>query len=231
MAGASDSVPRSSILRKQVVALTGILLVGYVVMHLAGNTLLFAGPTTFNHYAQKLHDLGPLLWVARIVLLVGFLVHVVLTVQLTLENRAARGGKYAVSASKTDNTFAKKSMIYTGVPIFLFLLLHISDFTLGDHHGDPSVVAGVNDGESLGLFGLVWNGFLQPWRSGVYIVSVILVGLHLSHGVQSLFQSLGFSHAVWTPRIRTISLVLGAIVAIGFGSIPIYVLIARTPGV
>lgn len=220
---------RSSIVRKQIVAATGILLVGFLIAHLMGNLLLYAGPEAFNNYSKKLHDLGPLLWVLRAGLLAVFLAHVYLAIRLTGENHAARGDRYAVAASKGEGGFAKKSMIYTGLLVLAFILLHLYDFTFRSKTGDPTIIPGVNGGESLGLYGLVWNSFLQPWHAGLYIFAMIVLCLHLSHGIRSLFQTLGVSHDRYTPKIEKIGLALAILIAVGFISIPIMVNVVRTP--
>lgn len=229
MASYIASLCRSSVFRKQLVAVTGIAMVGFLLGHLVGNLLILVGPEAFNGYAAMLASIPELLWVARVGLIVSLILHVYFTVMLTIENRAARGSRYAVQKSKGDAFVARKFMVLTGGLVFFFLFLHLRDFTLGDKVGDPSVIPGVNNNESLGLFGLVWNSFLQAPRSILYILAVSCVGLHFSHGVQSLFQTLGLNHDRYTPTIEKLSLGLGAAIAVGFSIIPLYVLITRVP--
>lgn len=224
---------RSSILRKQIVAVTGLMLVGFLAAHLAGNFLIFLGPEAFNGYSDKLHAIPELLWLARLGLIAAFLIHVILTIQLTLENWRAPGGRYAVSGSKSEESlkFAKKTMIYTGVLLIFFIGMHLSDFTLSDKDGAASIVT-VGDETSprnLGLYGLVWNSFLVPRRAVGYTILMLVLGLHLSHGIQSLFQTLGINRDGLTPKIRKLSLVLGFLVAIGFISVPLFINLVRTP--
>jgi succinate dehydrogenase / fumarate reductase cytochrome b subunit len=221
----------SSIIRKQIVAVTGIAMVMFILGHLAGNLLILLGPKAFNDYAAMLASIPEVLWVARIGLAISLVLHVYFTIALTIENRAARGGAYAVSSSKGDTGFARKFMIYTGLLLLFVFFFHLRDFTFGDKEGASSVVAGLNGGESLGLFGLVWNSFLFVPRSVIYILFVSSVGLHLSHGVQSLFQTLGINHERWTPLVKKVSVALGLIVAVGFSSIPLFVLIMQTPSI
>jgi succinate dehydrogenase / fumarate reductase cytochrome b subunit len=219
----------SSIVKKQIVAVTGIALVGFVLVHMAGNFTLFLGPNAFNGYSEKLHHLGALLWVARGGLLAAVSVHIVLTISIVLQNRGARAGRYAISGSKTDDTgYARRSMIYTGLLVAVFVVVHLIDFTFPAKEGPNTVIPGIEN-EGLGLFGLVWNGFLNPVRAVAYIAMMILVGLHLSHGIQSLFQTIGFRHEKYTPLIEKISFGVGAAVAIGFSLVPIYINIVRTP--
>lgn len=205
------------------------MLVGFLVAHLSGNFLIFAGPEAFNGYSEKLHHLGALLWVMRGGLLAAFLAHVYLAILLTAENHSAREGRYQNWRTKGEGGFAKKTMIYTGLLVLLFVGLHLYDFTFRSKSGDPTLIDGVNGGESLGLYGLVWNSFLQPWHSGLYILAMIILGLHLSHGIQSLFQTMGIAHDRYTPMIKKIGMALAILLAAGFISIPIFVNVVRTP--
>jgi len=222
---------QSSVFRKQIVAITGLILVLFILFHLAGNLIIFLGPEHLNQYSEMLHALPELLWVARLVLLGAVGLHIYHTVRLYQENRKARGEqRYAVEGSKRgDLAFARKWMILTGLVVIFFLVLHLYDFTFTSHHGDHTVVPGAADGEPLGLFGLVWNSFGNPLRGLVYIAAMACVGLHLSHGIQSLFQSMGWHHNRWMPLIMKVSVALGFIVAIGFSLIPIYILLKGTP--
>lgn len=235
MASNLKSVLGSSIFRKQVSALTGVAMVGFVVAHLAGNLLLFAGPEAFNAYAHKLEALGPLLWVMRGGMIVSLALHVALTLTLAVENAKARPERYDVVADHGARKKATRAMKYTGSMIALFLMLHLYEFTFGDKTGSGTIVAGVNDGESLGLFGLVWNSFsirYSGWnviRDLIYILAVTSVGLHLSHAVESVVQTFGFHHERYTPIIRKVSVAVGVIVGVMFASIPIYIALASTP--
>lgn len=220
---------RSSIFRKQVIAITGLMIVGFVIVHLAGNLMVYLGPETYNHYSEKLLSMGALLWTIRIGLIAAVVVHVVLTLQLAHENWRARGTRYAVYEPVGDRSFATKTMKYTGILIFVFLFIHLYDFTFADKSGDTSIVTGLNDGESLHLFGLVWNAFQNPLRSLFYVVVMVAVGLHLAHGIESLVQTMGFNHDRYTPWVRRVSLAVGVVVAVGFITIPLYVLFFPRP--
>lgn len=222
---------RSSVLRKQIVAVTGLMMVGFIIMHLAGNLLIFLGPGAFNEYSHKLHSLGELLWVARLGLLTAVLLHIGFTVAIVMENRAARTSRYAVNASKQDGNPAwiRKYMILTGGIVFFFLFFHLNDFTFPSKTGERTIIAGAPEAGELELYGLVWNSFGNFFRVVFYVAAVTCVGMHLSHGVQSMFQTIGFNHERYTPLIRKASVALGAIVAVGFSLIPIYVLLRGTP--
>jgi succinate dehydrogenase / fumarate reductase cytochrome b subunit len=214
------------VFKKQIVAVTGLMLVGFILGHLAGNFLVFAGPEALNAYAEKLRSYGPLLWGARLGLIAAVLVHIVLAVVLYFENRSARGGAtYAVDDTEGATTFAKRTMILTGLLIVFFVFVHLNDFTFADKYGDESVVEGYNNGESLGLYGVVWNGFLQPWRVVFYVLALAALGLHLSHGIQSFAQTLGFNDADVLPRLERFALVVGTVVALAYIAIPVYVVV------
>jgi succinate dehydrogenase / fumarate reductase cytochrome b subunit len=227
MAANLKEIAGSSILRKQLAAFTGLVMVGFIIAHLAGNLLILAGPEAFNHYAETLASLGEILWLMRFGLIASVLLHIFLTMQLVIENNRARAQQYEVTQDHGDRKIATRAMKYTGILIVLFLFLHLYDFTFGDKEGQSSIVEGLNDGESLGLFGLVWKSFsLQHiWRVFIYILAVFSVGLHLSHAIESLFQTLGINHPRYTPIIRKASLVIGGAVFLGFASLPVYVLI------
>jgi succinate dehydrogenase / fumarate reductase cytochrome b subunit len=146
-------------------------------------------------------------------------------VSLVLENRAARTHGYAVESDRGETNFAKKTMVYTGLLVFFFLFLHLTDFTFPAKTGPDTVLTGAEGEASFGLYGLVWNSFTFLPRTVFYILAVCCVGLHLSHGIQSLFQTIGFFHDRYTPAIRKASIVLGVVVAIGFSLVPIYVVL------
>lgn len=217
-----------SVAKKQVVAITGFLLVLFILGHLGGNLLIFLGPAWFNAYAKHLASLGPLLWVIRLGLITVFLVHIGFTVWVTLENRKARGDQaYEAFNPKGGDKWATRTMIWTGILVFLFIFFHIAHFTLGDKQGESSVITLGKYTEQLGLFGLVWNRFTSFFWSLFYIVAVTAVGMHLSHGVQSTFQSFGFDPEQFGGIAGKVSLAVGAIVAVGFSAIPIYVIITH----
>lgn len=220
---------RSSILRKQLIAVTGLALVGFVIAHLAGNATFFFGPTAFNDYAHKMQSLGPLLWIMRGGLITVATVHVVFTLALVYENRRARPRRYKRSKAKGDRSWATRTMVYSGLLIVAFLALHLTDFTFAAKDGPRSVIDGVNDDANLELFGLVWTSFKQWWRAGFYVLAMAAVGAHLSHAIQSVFQTFGLNHERYTPWIRRFSVALGVLVAFGFSAIPIYVFLADRP--
>ncbi len=220
-------VLRSSIFRKQIVAITGLAMVGFVIMHLAGNTLVLFGPEAFNGYAEVLHTLPELLWVARLGLITALALHVYFIIKLVGENRASGGGgRYAVEKSRRgDIAVARKFMVLSGVIVLSFLCWHLWDFTISDKSGARAEI----NGEDFGLYGVVWNAFKSPVRDIFYIVAVLCVGMHLTHGIQSLVQTLGINHERWSPLINKASIGLGAAVALGFAFLPIYMFFVGAP--
>jgi succinate dehydrogenase / fumarate reductase, cytochrome b subunit len=217
------SLLKSSIAKKQIVALTGVVLILYLVAHLAGNLLIYLGPATFNHYAETLSGLRPWLYVIEILLLLIFLIHIYVTVLLVLENIRAAGGmtRYKVANSKGERSWATRLRVYSGLFILVFVVWHVFDFTLIDHHGARSMISG----KSHGLYGVVYNSFLNPIHSILYIIAMLCVGFHLAHGVQSCVQTFGYNHPKYSPMIKTVGNWVGLLIAVGFSSIPVYVLV------
>ena len=213
----------SSIGKKQIVAATGLLLIGFVIAHLAGNLFMYGGPGAFNAYARKLASFRPFLYVIEWGLLAVFLIHIYVTILLVWENIQARGGnRYKVYQPVGERSLATRLMPYTGTFILFFVIWHLLDFTFVDHEGPLSIMP---DGRRLGLYGIVYNSFCDPLHSIGYIMAMICVGLHLSHGIQSFSQTFGLTPESWAPRIRKISDLIAILITVGYSSIPVYVLI------
>ncbi len=211
----------SSIGKKQIVAATGLLLIVFVIAHLAGNLFLYAGPQAFNDYAQKITGLRPALYIFEIGLLFVFVIHLWITALLVMENWRSRGQRYSIYRPSEERSLAARLMPYTGTIIFLFVIWHLVDFTFADRTGPRTVMP---DGQSLGLYAIVYNSFSNPWHSLGYIVAMVALGFHLTHGLQSFFQTFGFHHPQYTPLIQKISNALGVLMAFGYSTIPVYVL-------
>lgn len=204
-------------------------MVGFLVAHLAGNLLIFGGPEALNGYSEMLHKVPEVLWIMRLGLLAALVVHVYFTALLTHENRAARAVRYEVQADFGRTNFAKRTMILTGLLVFFFLWIHLANFAFAAKEGPHTAVTAAGTQE-LGLFGLVWNKFLNPVYALFYILAVGCVGFHLSHGIQSLLQTIGFNHERYTPMIRKAAIGAGIALACGFASVPVYVMVKRVPG-
>jgi len=210
----------SSIAKKQTVAITGFLLILFIITHLGGNLFIYAGADVFNSYAHKLHSLGPLLLIPRFILFTIFLIHIFVIHILVIQNIKARGGfkRYAIDQAVGQRSFAERFMAWSGLYILVFVIFHILDFAAADQHGVRSFLYG----KSYGLYGLVFNSFKDPIHGALYIVAVIFLGLHLSHGTQSIIQTCGF-RPKWEPFIQKCSDLFALIMVIGYSSIPVFV--------
>lgn len=206
---------------KIIIAVTGILLFLYLILHIAGNALVFFGPGIFNTYSHQLIS-NPLVVPVEIGLLVVFLIHLFKAIRMTLENRRARPMPYAKTTwagGSSQKSLASATMILTGLAILIFVPIHVKTFKYGPeyHYGQT----GIRD-----LYRLELENFSSPLTVGLYIVAMILVGFHLWHGVWSSFQSLGVSGPRFTPFIRTLGKVSAVVIAGGFIAITLWVFLA-----
>lgn len=211
---------KSSIGRKQIMGVAGLAFSLFTLTHMLGNTLIFKGSDAFNSYAHAIIT-NPLLPVAEIGLVVIFLLHTVLGIWLSIENKAARKTKYALPTNGEKSAeFASKSMKYQGIVIFIFVVYHLATFKYGPHYTTT-----VNGVEMRDLYKLVFERFSEPLYAGFYIVCMGVLGMHLSHGFSSAFQTMGLNHPMYTPKIRILSILFSLLVAIGFAAQPLYVLL------
>ena len=207
----------SSIVRKQIVALTGLLLCGFLVAHLVGNCLMFVGPRTFNIYAYKLTS-TPLIYLAEAVLALIFLTHLGLALKLSRENRIARGGAYfRRQLSGRGATFASSSMPYTGIVVLVFVIFHVKALKFG-----PVYYLDYGDGPIRDLFRTCVEYFSNPWAVIWYVAAMAAVATHTYHGFWSAFQSLGVHHPKYTPLLRNISRAYALCMGLGFSVLPVY---------
>lgn len=213
--------------KELIVGVTGVLLVMFILFHLMGNLLVLLGPEAFNHYAAQLHSLGELIWVGRIGLIVAFVAHISMAISLARASARARGvQRYEVEKSVGRKSAATRLMVISGVTILAFVLFHVYDFTItGDREGERSFVNAISETESMGLYGVVFNSFANPLRSLFYIIAVCGVGLHLSHAIASVAVTLGVLADKGTDKAELVARIIGAVVAVGFSSIPLYVLL------
>jgi succinate dehydrogenase / fumarate reductase cytochrome b subunit len=211
--------------RKFLMAVTGIVLIAFVVGHLVGNLQIFEQPDRINGYSQFLHSLGPALWAARILLIACAAIHIWAATVLALEDRRARGARpYAVKVW-IQATVASRYMRWTGYVVFAFILYHLAQFTLGvaqsgSFKGNlpPYVMRGdyrvfgftaVRSGTAVAdVRSMIILGFGNPWVAVFYIVAIGLLTLHLLHGADSLFQTLGWRNRRWAGGLRA-AVVLG----------------------
>jgi len=215
----------SSIGKKTIVALTGIALVLFVTGHLLGNFTLFLGPDWINSYAKHLQDLGPMLWVIRFGLLGVVVLHIFFTMLLWKENHAARPKKYLASDPIKTTIFAR-TMRLTGLIVFAFIIFHLAHFTV--RVVDPSFqhMETTLDGHEVhDVFKMVVVGFSNPWVVAIYLVSLFLLTLHLSHGIGSLFQTLGITNRTLRPILEIATRAYAWALFVGYASIPISILV------
>jgi succinate dehydrogenase / fumarate reductase cytochrome b subunit len=204
----------STIGKKTVMAVTGAILFGFVLVHMAGNLQVFLGQEKFDAYARLLRAEPALLWAARLILLVSVVLHIVASVQLTAIKNKARPIGYQKKVA-VDSSYASRTMMWSGPIIAAFIVYHILHFTLGTVH--PNFQEGH-------VYDNVIAGFRVIPVSIAYIVAMILLGMHLSHGVWSMFQSLGVSNPLYLSRLRILANVFSILVVLGFISIPIAVM-------
>ncbi len=217
---------RSSIGKKTVVAVTGIALLLFLLGHMLGNLLIFVGKDALNLYAAKLKSLGPLLWVIRFGLLAIFVIHIVATVQLVIQNRAARGGRYRLERTQ-QATLASRFMIVSGSIVLIFVVYHILHFTVGAGNSylsyqwfPPGSDTPVHD-----VHKMVVDGFSWLPAALFYIVAMALLCFHLAHGTSSVFQTLGLTTKRTWPLIEKLGYGYAALIFVGNSSIPLAVML------
>lgn len=220
----------SSIGRKILVALTGLLLVGFLIGHVAGNLLIFSGRNAMNDYAQWLRQHPALLWGVRLALLAVFGAHVFLATSLQRENRAARATRY-VCPERSLVRFDARSMLLTGGLIAAYLIYHLLHFTLGVvQPADFALEQVTQSGVRHDVYGMVVAGFRHPAVAISYLVALAILFLHLNHGVVSFFQTLGVQHERSQPTIRTLGVAFSGLIVVGYASIPLGIALGLVQG-
>ena len=201
----------SSVGTKIVIGITGFALFIYLLIHIAGNLLIFFGPQVFNRYAYNMEVRNPTLPAIELALLLVFLIHIYKTVTMFVGNQSARPIRYArkkYAGRPSRKSLASSTMIASGLWLFLFVIVHVRAFRYGTEYEWP---AGGRD-----LYRLEMENFSNPFVVGFYIVSMIVVGSHLWHGVASAFQSLGVDHPRVTPKLLVAGKLLAVLIAAGF---------------
>ena len=206
---------RSTVGRKIVMAVSGLILVGFVTAHMTGNLLAFKGPAAINAYSHFLHSTGELLWAVRAVLLVSVILHVHCAYTLTRAARRARPAGYAEREGQAA-TFSARTMRWGGVLLLVFIVYHLLHFTTGTLHPD------FRPGD---VYSNLIVGFSVPAVALFYVVAMGALALHLHHGVWSLFQTLGLNHPHLNTARRRLGTFLAVVVPVGFASIPVAVVL------
>jgi len=200
--------------KKAVMAITGAIGFGFLLSHLAGNLQMFLGRDVMNHYAVALRAVPALIYGARTVLLLAVILHITAAVQLTLLKNAARPVGYVKSES-AGSSYASRTMYWSGPILGAFILFHLAHFTWGIVHPEF---------KELMPYDNVIAGFKVLPVTFFYIIAMVLLGMHLNHGLWSMFQSLGISHPKYTPKLKTFAIAFSILITAGFLSIPIAVL-------
>lgn len=209
----------SSLGRKYLMALTGLFLCSFLVIHLIGNVALFTDPVQFNEYTRFMSS-NPLIRIMEIVLVVGFLTHIIDAILLTKANKAAQPVKYAMDKKKS--TWYSRNMGLTGTIILVFLIIHLQSFWYGYKFGVIEMTVDSSGAAIKDMYTMVLAAFSQWWYAAIYVVGMILLGTHLSHGFQSAFQSMGLRHKKYTPTIQKVGTAFALAMTLGFISFPIY---------
>lgn len=226
---AALSLYRTTIGKKVVMAVTGMILVGFVVVHMVGNLKIYLGPEALNTYAGFLREVGEplfpretLLWVVRLVLLASVGLHILAAAQLTALDKASRPQRYAVK--KVTTSYASRTMRWGGVIIVLFIIYHLLHFTLGRVGYAPGVYQPGDPNSGFQTYANVVHGF-QSWPVSLfYILAMGALALHLYHGTWSMFQTLGLNSSKWNGVWRGVAIAVAVAVFVGNVSIPIAVL-------
>lgn len=210
----------SNVGRKILMAVTGLFMLLFAIVHLLGNSSIFAGPNGINAYAEHLHSLGPVVWIFRLAMLAFITVHVIFGIQLTLENSAANPKAYAVK-NQLRATLASNNMIWTGLLIAVFIIYHLLHFTA---RVTPGLVTGVDALNRFDVFTMVVSSFSGATNVLIYVAAIIVLFLHLFHGAQSIFQTVGLNNDKSLPVITKAGRLLSAALLIGYISIPVVII-------
>ncbi len=207
----------STVGRKQMVGLAGLGLSGFVLIHMAGNLLIFLGPQVYNKYAHALIS-NPAIYFFEVILVAMLVVHMVIALFLAFKNKKAKGSTYAVMGKKNRASLASRTMQFQGVVILAFLVWHLITFKYGTYY--PANYDGI---EMRDLFRLMEESFKNPLYVGGYLIVLVILGTHLGHGLASSFQSLGLNGVKYDFKIKYIAKAYAVLVTIGFLLPPFYI--------
>jgi len=206
-----SQILKRSIGKKILMALTGLGFCAFLAIHLVGNLFIYGGPDLFHSYVEHLHALGPLIYISEVCLLILLAIHLIMAVTLYFQNLNARPVTYVIKRNSGGRTLSSGTMPYTGLLILTFIVFHLVTFKFADHSKQT-------------VFEIVSATFVQPKYLTLYVIAMIIVGLHVNHGFWSAFQTLGMDHPKYMPAIKTVSVAFSLILTGGFGFIPVYVM-------
>ena len=207
----------STVGKKIVMAVTGVILFAFVIGHLLGNLQVYEGPAKLNSYGAFLHSIGEFLWPVRIILLIAVALHIIATVQLALRKKRARPIGYSRKQA-IASSYASRTMYWSGPIVLAFIIFHLLHLTAGYIHPGAAYIEG-------DVYHNVVAGFQVWWVSLSYIVAICLLGLHLRHGIWSMFQTVGIHQPQHTARLQKAALIIALLIVLGYISIPISVLL------
>lgn len=200
---------KSSIGKKLMMAVTGLCFCSFLILHLAGNLILYSGRDAFNSYAEKLHSLGSIITMAEFGLLFFAIIHILIGATLFYQNLRARPIRYSINKWAGGRSIGSVTMPYTGLLLLIFVIIHLLNFHFIEKNDTT-------------IFQIVTDTFAKPGYIAMYVAAMIVVAIHASHGFWSAFQTIGANHPKYMPVIRGLSIVFSIALGVGFGFIPIY---------
>jgi succinate dehydrogenase / fumarate reductase, cytochrome b subunit len=212
----------TSVGKKLVMGITGTVLFAFAVVHMIGNLQVFLGRDAINHYAGFLQTNAELLWPTRIILAACIALHIVTGAILTLENRSRRGAAYDVK-KLIGASLASRTMFISGSFVLCFIVYHILHFTTGTTNPEFTALKDAHGRHDV--YRMILTGFANPWAAGFYVLSVGLLGFHLSHGVRALCETLGLRLENYAARIDRLAAVVAWILFLGFAAVPVAVVL------
>lgn len=223
----APTLPDSTIGKKAIMAVSSIMLLLFIVAHLAGNLLIFSGRDAMNEYANFLRDVGhgAPIWILRAMVIVAVLAHIWGAVTLTMRNRAARPVAYRRKQS-IESTFASRTMMFGGITLLAYIIYHLAHFTF--HQGVPGGMVALPPGQyehiQYDVYQMAIASFQNPVISGIYVIAQLALGLHLYHGAWSFLHTLGLSHRRYDEGRRLFAAAFAGVISVGFIIIPVAVL-------
>jgi succinate dehydrogenase / fumarate reductase cytochrome b subunit len=204
----------SSIVRKFIMALSGLFLIIFLITHLVINSLTLASSKDLFNEAAHFMATNPIIYAMQYVLALGFIIHIGMGIKLTIQNKRARSQEYVYNKMSKNTDLSSRSMIVSGALVIVFLALHLRDYFY------QMKFVGLPEGTTD--YDLVVNLFTNPYYTAVYVIAFIFLGIHLNHGFKSAFQSMGANHKKYNPLIKIVSTAYSIVIALGFSTIAIF---------